>query len=417
MDDMGKDFHMNTQQRDFLKIISAALINQPPDFLGYQLPENWKRLHKISSEQKLSPMIYDQLYRLPAFQRAPDSLQQKWMGEAVAAAGRQVIQTESFARVCEELTRRGIRYVVLKGISCRVWYAHPELRPSGDEDILIDPENLKVCHEVLRELHFTNEESINVPDIEEEQEITYLAQDGSLYLEVHLNAIGKENAMQKQLNEQFTNLLDKTEQITFEGHNFYVLEPTGQMIQLMSHFYKHLYGSGVGVRQMIDLLLGIQKLSDRIDWDKFGQFLKEHHMQKLFAAILNAGTDYLHLELENIPGTFIRKKVRPEALLDDMFAGGIYGFGENNDRKLSGFTAVEIDSGENKWKRILFPSRIRLGDRYPKLREKPYLYPYFVVKRWFELFLEYGSGKEKRELLKKRMSIAEKRKQVLNYYR
>ena len=140
-------------------------------------------------------------------------------------------------------------------------------------------------------------------------------------------------------------------------------------------------------------------------------------MQKLFAAILNAGTDYLHLELENIPGTFIRKKVRPEALLDDMFAGGIYGFGENNDRKLSGFTAVEIDSGENKWKRILFPSRIRLGDRYPKLREKPYLYPYFVVKRWFELFLEYGSGKEKRELLKKRMSIAEKRKQVLNYYR
>ena len=79
---------MNTQQRDFLKIISAALINQPPDFLGYQLPEDWKRLHKISSEQKLSPMIYDQLYRLPAFQRAPDSLQQKWRGEAVAAAGR-----------------------------------------------------------------------------------------------------------------------------------------------------------------------------------------------------------------------------------------------------------------------------------------------------------------------------------------
>ena len=48
---MGKDFHMNTQQRDFLKIISAALINQPPDFLGYHLPENWKRVHKVSSEQ------------------------------------------------------------------------------------------------------------------------------------------------------------------------------------------------------------------------------------------------------------------------------------------------------------------------------------------------------------------------------
>lgn len=408
---------MNTQQRDFLKIISAALINRPPDFQGYQRPEDWKRLHKICSEQKLSPMIYDQLYRLPAFQNVPASLQQKWMGEAVAVASRQVIQTESFARVCDELTRRGIRYVVLKGISCRVWYPHPELRPSGDEDILIDPENLKVCHEVLRELHFINEKSLDVPDIQKEQAITYFAQDGSLYLEVHLNAIGKENPMQRQLNAQFTNLLNKTKQITFEGHDFFVLEPTEQIIQLISHFYKHFYGSGVGVRQMMDLLIGIQKLSGRINWEQFGQFLKEHHMQKLFAAILNAGTDYLHLEIDNVPKTFIRKKVRPEALLEDMFAGGIYGFGENNDRKLSGFTAVEIDSGENKWKRILFPSRIRLGERYYKLREKPYLYPYFVVKRWFELFLEYGSGREKRKLLKKRLDIAEERRKVLKYYR
>ena len=140
-------------------------------------------------------------------------------------------------------------------------------------------------------------------------------------------------------------------------------------------------------------------------------------MQKLFAAILNAGTDYLHLDLDNVPKKFIRKKVRPEVLLDDMFAGGIYGFGENNDRKLSGFVAVEIDSGDNKWKRILFPSRIRLGDRYHKLRKKPYLYPYFVVKRWLELFLEYGSGREKRKLLKKRLDIAEARRKVLKYYR
>ena len=40
--------------------------------------------------------------------------------------------------------------------------------------------------------------------------------------------------------------------------------------------------------------------------------------------------------------------------MEDMFTGGIYGFGENNDRKLAGFSAVAIDSGESKWKRILF---------------------------------------------------------------
>ena len=60
-------------------------------------------------------------------------------------------------------------------------------------------------------------------------------------------------------------------------------------------------------------------------------------MRKLFAAILNAGTDYLHLDLSMVPKGFVNKSVRPEILMEDMFTGGIYGFGENNDRKLAGF--------------------------------------------------------------------------------
>lgn len=167
----------------------------------------------------------------------------------------------------------------------------------------------------------------------------------------------------------------------------------------------------------IDLILGIQKLSGRIDWKQFEKFLEESHMRKLFAAILNAGTDYLHLNLSMVPKGLVNKSVRPEILMEDMFTGGIYGFGENNDRKLAGFSAVAIDSGESKWKRILFPSRIRLGSRYPKLREKPFLYPCYILRRWWELFGEYGTGREKRKLLKKRMTIARKRDKVLKYYR
>ena len=408
---------MNTQKRDFLKIISAALTGQTAEFTGYRTEEEWKCLYKISVHQNLSPMIYEQIYRLALYTVVAPDIRNQWMSETVAAAGRQIVQTERFAKLCETLQEHGIRYVVLKGISCKIWYPKSELRPSGDEDILIDPGDLQKVDEILKTLHFINEESIHVPDVKEEQEISYLAQDNSLYVEVHLNVIGKENQMQRHLNSRFYDSLDQTEEIMFEGHRFFVLEPTTQMIQLMSHFYKHFYGSGVGVRQMIDLILGTQKLSGRIDWKQFEKFLEESHMRKLFAAILNAGTDYLHLDLSMVPKGFVNKSVRPEILMEDMFTGGIYGFGENNDRKLAGFSAVAIDSGESKWKRILFPSRIRLGSRYPKLREKPFLYPCYILRRWWELFGEYGTGREKRKLLKKRMTIARKRDKVLKYYR
>lgn len=298
---------MNTQERDFLKIISAALTGQTAEFTGYRTEEEWKCLYKISVHQNLWPMIYEQIYRLALYTVVAPDIRNQWMSETVAAAGRQIVQTERFAKLCETLQEHGIRYVVLKGISCKIWYPKSELRPSGDEDILIDPGDLQKVDEILKTLHFINEESIHVPDVKDEQEISYLAQDNSLYVEVHLNVIGKENQMQRHLNSRFYDSLDQTEEIMFEGHRFFVLEPTTQMIQLMSHFYKHFYGSGVGVRQMIDLILGTQKLSGRIDWKQFEKFLEESHMRKLFAAILNAGTDYLHLDLSMVPKGFVNK--------------------------------------------------------------------------------------------------------------
>ena len=54
---------MNPQQRNFLKIISVALTGHTLDLQGCQLEQDWTTLHRIGSQQKLWPMIYDQLYR------------------------------------------------------------------------------------------------------------------------------------------------------------------------------------------------------------------------------------------------------------------------------------------------------------------------------------------------------------------
>ncbi len=408
---------MNPQQRNFLKIISVALTGHTLDLQGCQLEQDWTTLHRIGSQQKLWPMIYDQLYRLPEFQTVPAKTQQKWMGEALAAAGKQVVQAESFASVCDQLAGQGIRYAVLKGISCKVWYPKPELRPSGDEDILIDLKDAVKCDEILRALHYDCEEEFSQINLKETRELHYIARDMSLYLEVHPNAIGQENERNRKLNVLFEHALEHTEEVQFEGRSFSVLEPTLQMIQVFAHFYRHFYEQGAGIRQMLDILLGLQKTADRIDWKTFRTFLKDLKAEKLFAAMLNTGIDYFHMDLGMVPEEFIQKKIRPEMMLDDMFAGGIYGHGEDQERKLSGFLAMEVDTGKNRWMEILFPSPVKLRDRYPRLHTKPYLYPYFIIRRWFELFLEYGSGREKRKLLKKRLDIAEKRKKILNYYR
>lgn len=62
-------------------------------------------------------MIYEQIYRLALYTVVAPDIRNQWMSETVAAAGRQIVQTERFAKLCETLQEHGIRYVVLKGIS------------------------------------------------------------------------------------------------------------------------------------------------------------------------------------------------------------------------------------------------------------------------------------------------------------
>ena len=100
---------MNTQERDFLKIISAALTGQTAEFTGYRTEEEWKCLYKISVHQNLWPMIYEQIYRLALYTVVAPDIRNQWMSETVAAAGRQIVQTERFAKLCETLQEHGIR--------------------------------------------------------------------------------------------------------------------------------------------------------------------------------------------------------------------------------------------------------------------------------------------------------------------
>ena len=79
---------MNTQERDFLKIISAALTGQTAEFTGYRTEEEWKCLYKISVHQNLWPMIYEQIYRLALYTVVAPDIRNQWMSETVAAAVR-----------------------------------------------------------------------------------------------------------------------------------------------------------------------------------------------------------------------------------------------------------------------------------------------------------------------------------------
>lgn len=398
---------LTNDQLKFLEILAAALKGE--QFKG-ALTENIDSLRQIAAKQNMWPLILDcvsgQLKEHPRYN--------KYYSEALRAVTRQLKQEYRLNEICEALSNAGIPHIVLKGVSCKRYYPNPQSRTSGDEDILIPWEKYPATDKLLTSLGFQCEDAFTPQQAREEREAHYRAGDNSLYLEVHLNAVGRENKRNRRLNEYFDDAFSHTEQAAFDEYTFYVLEPTWQLMHLFSHFYRHFYEQGAGIRQMVDILMCIRKDGERIRWEKIERFLRESHTEKLFAAMLQTGRHYLKMEL--IVPDKLQKKTDPVPLLYDMFEGGAFG-DAREERKYMEIVSSEVDSGKAAMAEALFPSRIKLSYRYPKLYEKPFLYPVYIVRRWVDLISEYGGNKRKLELVQKGLKQGKDRKRMLKFYR
>lgn len=402
---------MTTHQLDFLNIISDVL-NGTNRFVGYDNAQDWQELYDISVKQSLIPLVYDKASAVKSFKNAEPTLETQWSYLSIQNVAKQINQTLLLNEVCAALSENNIPYIVLKGVSCRRYYDNPNFRPSGDEDVLIPNNEYRHADAILKNMgykcldDFSDEQSLG------EREVRYIKSD--LILEIHLNPFGKQNKRDSVLDDKFYDAFDHRQVIELDGSAYDCFDSTRQLKYLFAHFYHHFYDKGVGVRQMVDTLLCMEKEKD-IDWQNVNTFLTEINMKKLFAAIINAGEKYFEMNLSFVPKYIRDESVNPDMLLDDMFEGGVFGFGDNaHASRLGGFSNLDLDGGTRL--SIIFPNIQRLGYHYPNVFKYPFLYPFYLVCRWFNLLKKYAFNKNGRGLLIEARKIGKSRKEILEKY-
>ena len=67
----------------------------------------------------------------------------------------------------------------------------------------------------MKENGYTSEDEFDPDKVQDEREVHYRAANGTLYLEVHLNAIGREN-QQQRLTDSFDDALDHVVTVKYE---------------------------------------------------------------------------------------------------------------------------------------------------------------------------------------------------------
>ena len=367
---------MQTYQLDFLALIRHYFFQEPIDeILAYDF------LYTLARDQHLIPMIYESCRELDHFKQADPAIQTQMRISAIGQIITQQQYDHELERINECFKQDGLKPLVLKGRICRETYPQPDYRCSADEDLLIKTEDYPRYAKILTANGYICQARAEVDETILKHSQTINFTNHHLTLELHIHPFGTNHELHQRMNRYFLDSCDHP----YYSEPFYTLQPTEHYLFLIFHLYKHFLSAGVGVRQLLDLLLYKKAYADKIDMAFIDQALEDMHITKLYDALMQCGDTYLHFPYEKP-----KFKQKLEPLMENLLVSGCTGGFSATQAYSSAFTNSMVSRSEgNRLSQIgylLFPSLGRMQKVYPVLKEHPKRLPIYWCKRYRRIF-------------------------------
>lgn len=262
-------------------------------------PVNWGLLLQLAIYHKVYPLAYKTLSKLndPAVpEHVFDFLRQKYQENAIKALN----MTGETVRIVKCLESQGIRVVVLKGAPLASHlYGDIVIRPSGDIDILVKPEELEKAVRIIEDEGYCR--------IDNEHNLT------SRQLKIFLKAHTHSFHLNYWHNEKKVNLElhwktgDRGYEFPFpNASNINRIEVAGSPLPVLSDeewlLYLMLHGAGHGwerLRWLVDIKKFMQK---DIDWNKILIIAKNIGMESILSQSLLLANGLLAVP---VPGSLL----------------------------------------------------------------------------------------------------------------
>ena len=405
---------MNETNVLFLAILKAALHGERPELPSNIPTEQWQALFHLAGIHKVLPLIYEAVYRHPSL--AGTALLGRAKQQVRHQVVMQTLRTEEFLALNDELQAAGVNPLIVKGIVCRSLYPQPDHRPSGDEDVLIPPAQLGLCHQALTRFGMTTTAQAQA------YELPYRKADSPLYIELHQHLFPPEQAAYGDLNRFFADVHRRAITVQIQGHSIRTLDHTDHLFYLICHAFKHFLHSGFGIRQVCDILLFTNAYGAVVDWPQILKNCRAIRAERFAGAIFAIGRRHLGLDVRQAayPESWQALEVDEMPILLDLLSAGLYG-DASMSRKHSSNITLDAMAAQKTGKKArgallssVFPSARQLKGRYPYLKKHPYLLPV----AWGSRLLHYGAERRntRQNNAADALKIGNKRLELMKFY-
>ena len=401
-----------------LKMIKGSLKSEVADLLEDENID-WNEILKLSSEHKIVPMVYESVNKTEKFQSLEPEMKNIWKSYAMQNIYSQVQRSNRFLHIYNEFNKANIKVLVFKGIILRELYPIPDERVSGDEDMLVNKEDLETCLDILEknglERVLSEEDDADV--------YHYFCNKTGLHLELHTHLFGKGKSAYSHMNNIFTDVFEDADIININGVEVSTFSLDKHFLYVICHAIKHFVGCGTGIRQLCDICMYLEVYDNKINWNYIWKEIEALEYDTLFANLLQVGIDHLGLDENKVEygkdkGNYY---INTCDLIEDIMEGGIYG-ASTQARLNAANMSLDALSKESKSKvksnlAAIFPKLENLKGRYEYLEKYPFLLPVAWSDRILKYVKDRGSLSEVKHTAKETIEVGNKRIDLLKKYK
>ena len=251
----------------------------------------------------------------------------QFVGQALQLEQRNQAMNFFIGMTLEKIHEAGIEAVLIKGQGVAQCYAKPEWRSAGDVDLLLNEENYEKGKAFLKGISETEPEEYSFNK-------EYITTFGGWCLELH-------GSLRCGLSAALNREVDTIQKEICDNHHVRYWEADGKKIPLpeenedvmviFTHFIKHFYKGGLGIRQVCDWCRLLWTYRSTIDVVLLEKRLRAMGLTSEWKAFAAYAVEYLGMPKEAMPlYSTDRKLIRKAEKIHD-FIVNVGNFGHNED--------------------------------------------------------------------------------------
>lgn len=290
---------------------------------------DWEKVYQLAEEQSVVGLVLAGIEHSRV--KPPQEFLLQWIGEVQILEQRNQTMNQFIADLIDKLRREDVYALLLKGQGVAQCYEKPLWRCCGDVDLLLSNSNYQKAKDVLTPWASSTE-----------PESIYGKHLGLTIDEWSVELHGTQHT---ELSSRIDKVIDEVQNDVFCGGNVrswdnkgltFLPSPDNDVIIIFTHFLKHFYKGGLGLRQICDWCRILYRYRSELDLRLLESRIKRMGLLSEWKAFAALAVVYLGMPSDKMPFYSADAKWKRKAELIQEFVMRVGNMGHNRDNDYYG---------------------------------------------------------------------------------